>query len=170
MLIRQSKIIRNQILHKKKERSWGTKFGNLAIFLPINTSLYNTHKGGQCCTFREKHKKNLTLKTHLLQTSQQRPPLSQTKEQSYPTDFLFFFFPCRSLSQAAASFWDFLPLSPAPKNPWLLFVFPSADRNLQPSTRPPFPSPVSFTWLLHNWQTASLHTNSPSFFCKKTGD
>jgi hypothetical protein len=35
---------KNQIYNKKKELR--DQVGNLAIFLPINTGLHNTHKGG----------------------------------------------------------------------------------------------------------------------------
>ena len=40
-----------------KKRSWGTNFENLAIFLPINTGLQHTQKGGQFCKIEKNHKK-----------------------------------------------------------------------------------------------------------------
>ena len=61
----------------KKERSWGTKFGNLAIFLPINTGPLNTLKGEQFWKKRKKnrinHKPNPNPKTLSLPSL---PPLS----------------------------------------------------------------------------------------------
>jgi len=36
--------------------------GNLVVFLPINTGLHNTHKGGQFCIFGRQHKQNLKPK------------------------------------------------------------------------------------------------------------
>jgi len=92
MLIRKIKKIR-KIKFPKKERSWGTKFGNLAIFLPINTSLYSTHKGeGNFAQFEEpqktlNHKKNPKPKP--IYRGATILPLDQKKPQ-LPLRFSFF--------------------------------------------------------------------------------
>jgi len=74
MLIRKiQKNIKNSNL-QKKERSWGTKFGDLATFLPINMSFHNTHKEGGNFERLKKYKKTLNLNLSLpTQTSRSSP-------------------------------------------------------------------------------------------------
>ena len=46
MLLRKNPKKIRKIKFIKKERSWGTKFGDLATFLPINRSFQHIQKGG----------------------------------------------------------------------------------------------------------------------------
>jgi len=55
--------------------------GNLAVFLPINTGLHNTHWGEQFYTFGRKHKKTLNLKFS---------PETKTSRDPHPWPLIFF--------------------------------------------------------------------------------
>jgi hypothetical protein len=130
MLIRKiQKNKKNQIY--KKERSWGTKFENLAIFLPINTSLYNTQKGGRGgnFTYRGKTQKKpnpkAKPKTYLYQTAASRPLTKPTAPLSPGFDF---FLPSRRsqphITQNTAAtatahpiFFSLTPIAPSPSSP-----------------------------------------------------
>ena len=72
---KKSKKIR-KIKFTKKKRSWGTKFGNLQIFLPINAGLHNTNIEGNFAHLEATQKK----KTHLFQTS--CPPPTGLKQET----------------------------------------------------------------------------------------
>ena len=123
-----------------------------------------THtKGGAILHIWEKHKKTLNLNLSL----------KKTKAAASPRlEFFFLLHTVAPFSSSLAApfpqpqslFLDFLPSSPTPENPRLPFVFPSADRNLQPSTIS-FPPQTNQPQLLHNTDPTPP-SNSPAAITK----
>jgi len=97
-----------------KERSWGTKFENLATFLPINTGLLNTLEGGQ---FWKKNTKKIgkpNPKIHL--HPKQLPPPT-------PVFVLNFEFP-KNLCEHVQSYVVLEEKGNTPKDSWRIgFMF-----------------------------------------------